>query len=96
MRYGVKLEMPGVTQEQYDALHAQLQSLSGEATGFVAHISGPAQGGWYVMEVWESKADFERFIQEKVVPMMPPGAPMPNVAEEFEVYSRQTKEQAVA
>jgi len=93
MRYGVKLELPGLTQEQYDAMHAQIAPLGSEASGFVAHIAGPTQGGWYVMEVWESKADFERFIQEKVSPLMPPGAPPPNVVEEFEVYSRQTKEQ---
>jgi quinol monooxygenase YgiN len=93
MRYGVKFEMPGVTQEQYDALHAQIAPLGADATGFVAHISGPSQGGWYVIEVWESKADLERFIQEKVAPMMAPGAPMPKVVEEFEVYSRQTREE---
>jgi len=96
MRYGVKLELPGLTQEQYDAMHAQLAPIGAEATGFVAHVSGPTQGGWYVMEVWESKADFERFIQEKVAPLMPPGAPRPNVVEEFEVYSRQTKDQLSA
>ena len=96
MRYGVRMEMPGVTQDQYDAMHAQLAPLGAEAEGFVAHIAGPTQGGWYVMEVWESKADWERFIQNKVVPLMPPGAPTPRVVEEFDVYSRQTKEQQIA
>jgi hypothetical protein len=93
MRYGVRMEMAGVTQEQYDAMHAQLAPLGAEAAGFVAHIAGPTQAGWYVMEMWESKADWERFIQERVVPLMPPGAPRPQVVQEFEVYSRQTKEQ---
>ena len=95
MRYGVKMEMPGVTQEQYEGLHAQLATPTAEATGFIAHISGPMQGGWYVFEVWDSKADFERFMREKVAPLMPPGAPMPQM-EEFEVHNRQTKDQMVA
>ena len=93
MRYGVRTEVSGLTQDQYDAMHAQLAPLAGEAKGFVAHIAGPTQGGWYVMEVWESKADWEQFIQDQVVPLMPAGAPRPRVVEEFDVYSRQTKEQ---
>jgi hypothetical protein len=31
-------------------------------------------------------------MREKVIPMMPPDAPAPNI-QEFEVYSRQTKDQ---
>ena len=63
--------------------------------GFVAHIAGPTQGGWYITEVWESKADHERFMQEHVIPKMPANAPQPSM-EEFEVYSRQTKDQMIA
>jgi hypothetical protein len=96
MRYGVRMEMPGVTQAQYDAMHAQIAPFGAEAAGFIAHISGPTKDGWYVTEIWESKADWERFIQEKVAPLMPPGAPRPQVVDEFEVYSRQTKERTIA
>ena len=95
MRYGVRLEMDGVTQEQYDAIHAQLAPLGAEEPGFVAHIAGPTQGGWYVTEVWNSKADWERFMQ-RVAPLFPPDAPRPRIVQEFEVYSRQTKEQLIA
>jgi hypothetical protein len=94
MRYGVRLEFPGVTQEQYDGMHALAGGMAAEATGFVAHIAGPTDGGWYILEVWESRDDFQQFIQ-KVMARMPPGGPQPSM-EEFEVYSRQTKEQLVA
>jgi hypothetical protein len=92
MRYGFRMTLPGLTQEQYDVAHAQFAPLAGAVPGFVAHIAGPAEGGWYVIEVWESKADHAQFMQEHVIPNMPPGAPMPNI-EEFDVYSRQTKDQ---
>lgn len=95
MRYGIRAEFAGMDQQGYDAMHAQFAPLGAEAPGFVAHIAGPTAGGWYLMEVWESKADHERFMQEHVLPNMPPGAPMPKM-EEFEVYSRQTKEQLSA
>ena len=81
-----------MTQDQYDAMHAQFGPMASETPGFVAHIAGPTEGGWYLTEVWESKADHERFMQEKVLPMIPPDAPRPRV-QEFEVYSRQTKDQ---
>src|SRR5438128_668848 len=94
MRYGFRMELIGVTQEQYDAMHAQLAPIGADADGFIAHIAGPTQGGWHVIEVWESKADFERFAQ-RVAELMPPDAPRPHI-EEFEVYSRQTKDQMIA
>jgi hypothetical protein len=92
MRFGIRTEFAGVTQEQYDAMHARFGPLGAKAPGFVAHIAGPTDGGWYMLEVWESKADHDRFMQEHVLPNLPHDAPRPRI-EEFEVYSRQTKEQ---
>ena len=90
MRYGLRVELPGVTQEQYDGLHAQLGSIAGESPGLLAHIAGPMDGGWYVTEVWASKADCERFMA-KAMPAMT-AAPTMNI-QEFEVYNCETKEQ---
>jgi hypothetical protein len=92
MRYGVRMELPGVTQEQYDAMHALFAPMADEEPGFVAHIAGPTESGWYIIEVWESKAEHDRFMQEKVFPRMPPDAPEPRM-EGFDVYSRQTRGQ---
>jgi hypothetical protein len=92
MRYGIRTVFAGMTQEQYDAMHAEFAPLASSAPGFVAHIAGPTEGGWYLTEVWDSKADHERFMQQHVFPKMPPDAPRPSM-EEFDVYSRQTKDQ---
>jgi hypothetical protein len=86
------MDLPGVTQEQYDAMHAHFGPMAAEAPGFIAPIAGPTNGGWYMLEVWESKADHERFMNENVFPEMPPDAPRPSV-QEFDVYSRQTRDQ---
>ena len=91
MRYGIRMEFAGLDQAGYDAMHAQFAPLAGSLPGFVAHIAGPTEGGWYLLEVWDSKADHQRFMQEYVLPKMPPGAPPPKM-EEFEVYSRQTRD----
>jgi hypothetical protein len=91
MRYGVRTELAGVSREQYDAMHAQFTALTDDTDRIIVHAAGPTAGGWYVLEVWESKADCERFLQ-KVLPLIPPGAPRPSV-EEFEVYTCQTADQ---
>ena len=92
MRYGFRMTLAGVTQEQYDAMHAEFAPLAGAVPGFVAHIAGPTEGGWYVIEVWESKAEHARSCKNRHSCKTPPNAPMPNI-EEFDVYSRQTKDQ---
>jgi hypothetical protein len=86
------MDLPGVTQDQYDAMHTHFGPLAGQAPGFIAHIAGPTDEGWYMLEVWESKADLERFLNEKVYLSLPPDAPRPRM-QEFDVYSRQTRDQ---
>jgi hypothetical protein len=71
MRYGIRTELTGVSQEQYDALHEQFKAITDDTDRIVVHVSGPTAGGWYVFEVWESKADYERFMQ-KALPLLPP------------------------
>lgn len=59
---------------------AGLRSLSDwPVDGVLAHLAGPADGGWRVVDVWESAEAFERF-GEQLVPAMQaagiePGAP---------------------
>ncbi len=64
-------------------MHAQFTALTDDTDRIVMHVAGPTRGGWYVLEVWESKADYERFMQ-KVLPLLPPGAPWPSI-QEFDV-----------
>ena len=91
MRYGIRTELTGASREQYDALHEQFKAITDDTDRIVVHVSGPTADGWYVFEVWESKADYERFMQ-KALPLLPPGAPRPSI-QEFEVYTCQTAEQ---
>lgn len=95
MRYGYRVEMPGLTQEQYDGMHAQIGSIAGDTPGLLVHIAGPCEDGWYVTEVWASKADFDQFM-EKMAPMLSfPDAPPMNI-QEFTVYNCETREQLPA
>jgi hypothetical protein len=92
MHYGIRTEYPGLTQTQYDGLHRIFAPLAAESPGFIAHIAGPTDSGWFITEVWESKSDYDSFVREQVLPRLPAGGPRPNV-QEFEVYSWQTRDQ---
>jgi hypothetical protein len=94
MRYGVRTELAGVSQQQYEAMHRQFSTLADDSDGLLVHVSGPASDGWYVLEVWESKADAERFMQ-KARALIPPDAPRPRI-EEFEVFNCEVAERATA
>ena len=60
------LEFPGLTREQYDAVGA---SLPGRAPdGILHHACGPVEGGWRIIDVWESRAAFDRFVDDLCLP----------------------------
>jgi hypothetical protein len=71
-------EVPGMTQEAYEELHAVLDVHTREASGFVLHAAGPIDGGWQVTELWESQQDREAFFEKYVTPLLPADAPRPN------------------
>jgi hypothetical protein len=63
---------PEGTQEQYDAASQQLgitaENLPG---GGVLHVAGPSpNGGWRVVEVWESEEAAQKFDEETLLPLL--------------------------
>jgi quinol monooxygenase YgiN len=61
MAVAMILDLPGVTETQY----ATAREMLGEALqpGNLLHLAGPTEGGWRVMEVWESPAAMGTFFQ---------------------------------
>ena len=50
------------TQDQYDAVIRDLETAgAGAPPGRLYHVAGPIDGGWRVLDVWESPASFEAF-----------------------------------
>ena len=47
-------ELQGMTKELYEQAMRDL-SLPGPPPGSHVHISGPMEGGWRIVEVWESE-----------------------------------------
>jgi heme-degrading monooxygenase HmoA len=72
-------QIPGATKEMIDGLRPVLDAIR-SANGFIIHTNGPVPGGWRVIEVWESQADFEAWFEASVKPAFPEGGPMPSIA----------------
>jgi hypothetical protein len=79
MAIAMLLEVPGGTQDQYDRVMDELR-LEGMPEGGIAHIAAPMEGGWRVLDVWESREAFERFYDDRLAAAiastdMPPAEP---------------------
>ena len=59
-------ELPGATQEQYDQVTEILRGQT--AQGRILHLAGPMEGGWRVVDVWESQEAVNKFFQEQLGP----------------------------
>ena len=62
MAYATRAEIPGMTRDQYNGMFQQVSPRLKTQPGFVFHMSGPAEGGYYAIEVWESEAAHQAWI----------------------------------
>src|SRR4051794_13340168 len=76
MAVGVLVMLPGITQQQYEAVTKEIfgrypADSSDAPEGLIVHSAGPAgPNAWYVYDIWNAKEDFERFAEEKIQPAM--------------------------
>ena len=62
----------GGTESQYravvDAVHP---AGGGLPAGQVYHAAGPTDGGWLIAAVWDSRAAFDSFLHDTLLPTLP-------------------------
>jgi hypothetical protein len=66
----VVAEVTGVTAEQDAAMMKTLGVESSPPAGGWLRMAGPTAGGWRMVTLWDSEADFERFRHERLVPAL--------------------------
>jgi hypothetical protein len=64
------LELPGMTPEIYDAINERMGFPGTVPEGLLTHIAGIEETGMRFVDVWESEEQFERFLQERLLPAM--------------------------
>jgi hypothetical protein len=68
MAIAMMVDNPEGSQEIYEKVREQL-GLEEAPAGGILHVAGPSpNGGWRVIEVWESEEDAKRFVQERLRP----------------------------
>jgi hypothetical protein len=61
MAVGIRIKFAGMGQEQFDAINKHVDPAGDPPKGVLFHSSGPIDGGWGVIDFWESREDFDAF-----------------------------------
>jgi hypothetical protein len=65
----VLVESTKCSREAYERIRRRLGSR--KPAGGIFHIAGPSpNGGWRVVEVWESEEDADRFFRQQFIPAL--------------------------
>lgn len=94
MAYGIVHFFAGGTKEQYEAslgaVHPDRNTLP---EGQIYHAAGPSEGGWTIVAIHDSKASWEKFRDNILMPRMAKGVPggftAPPQEMAFEVHNLQ-------
>jgi hypothetical protein len=70
MAVGIRFKLAGVTAEQFDQLNAVIDPVGNPPDGIIFHASGPVDGGWGILDFWESRAHYDTFAAERIGPAM--------------------------
>jgi len=63
-------EIPGYTEVQQDQIIEHLERSGKTAQGRIFHLDGPMEGGWRILDVWESQEALNTFFQEALGPTL--------------------------
>lgn len=66
MAIGAIFEGASVSQAQYEQVRDQVAPGNRPPPGMLYHAAGPSEGGWCVIEVWESQEAIDQFFQQKL------------------------------
>ena len=68
MAVGIRIKLAGVDAEQFDKLEAAINPRVDHPDGLIFHASGPIDGGWGVLDFWESRSQFDSFAAARIGP----------------------------
>jgi hypothetical protein len=66
--FAVCQDMIGATEDEYAKVVAELGGADERADGLIAHVAGPVEGGFRIIDTWASREQAERFWGEHLDP----------------------------
>jgi hypothetical protein len=61
MAVGIRIKLLGITEGQFDEVNKHVDPTGNPPKGILFHASGPIDGGWGVIDFWESRQAFDDF-----------------------------------
>jgi hypothetical protein len=58
----------GTGAREYDPVSKKLDPASDPPNGLIFHCAGELNGRFEVLDVWESRQSFDRFVEERLIP----------------------------
>jgi hypothetical protein len=87
----VDMQWEGVNEQQYDALREVVDWEHDVPVGAIYHVASFDEGCAYVTDVWAAAEDFERFVEESLMPQVLrlgiPGEPQVNIRPVHAVFA---------
>jgi hypothetical protein len=62
--FAVCQDMIGATEDDYAKVRAEMGGADERADGLIAHVAGPVEGGFRIIDTWASRAQAEQFWAE--------------------------------
>jgi hypothetical protein len=70
MPVGIIMEFDGFSEEQYEVVRERINWPENWADGIKLHIAGPSESGMRIVEVWDSRAEYDRWMDETIYPVV--------------------------
>jgi len=62
------LDVNGLTAQEYRAVLDELGVETRPEAGIYLHITTPIEAGFRIIEIWDEKSGFDRFVESRLVP----------------------------
>jgi hypothetical protein len=66
----MEMRWAGITSEQYDEARDRVEWETKTPDGAIFHVAWFSEGGIRVVDVWESQVAFDRFAEERLMPVV--------------------------
>ena len=68
MTYVTTLDVMGLTAEEYRAVLDRMGVETRPAGGIFLHLTAPIEGGYRIVEIWDSQERFQEFLEKRLAP----------------------------
>ncbi|MEU4295097.1 hypothetical protein AB0E63_43340 [Kribbella sp. NPDC026596] len=87
----MRMDWPGATKDQYDALRQTVNWEQDKAKGGIFHVAAIDESGVHITDVWDTAEDFQRFTEDRLMPAVQelgiPGEPKIEIWETHAVFA---------